>query len=93
MVVMQWMAGCQQQHSGNCHEWWRQQRGHWQCNEGGKQATAMGTKRAMAMAMRVVGNKKGNGNGGKSNGNGVKGGGQLTATRAMATRVAAEQWQ
>jgi hypothetical protein len=29
----------------------------------------------MATAMRVVGNKVGNGNGGKSNGNGDKGGG------------------
>ncbi len=36
--------------------------------------TATTTKRAMATAMRVAGNKKGNGDGGKSNGDGVKGG-------------------
>jgi hypothetical protein len=33
------------------------------------------TKRAIVMAMRVVGDKEGNGDGGKSNGNGVEGGG------------------
>ncbi len=44
-------------------------------DEGGRQATAIATKRAMATAMRVVGKKEGNGNGGKSNGNGIEGGG------------------
>jgi hypothetical protein len=34
----------------------------------------MAMKRAMAMAMRVMGDEKGNGDSGKSNGNGVKGG-------------------
>jgi hypothetical protein len=47
----------------------------------------MVTKRAMVMAMRVVGNKEGNGDSNKSNGNGVKGGGQVTATWVMTTRV------
>jgi hypothetical protein len=47
----------------------------------------------MAMAMRVAGNEEGNGYGGKSDGDGGKGGRQLTAIRAMATRVAAEQLQ
>ncbi len=37
--------------------------------------TATATKRALAMAMRVVGNKEGNGVSGKSNGDGVEGGG------------------
>ncbi len=36
----------------------------------------MAMKRDMATAMRVVGNKEGNGNDGKSNGDGVKGGGR-----------------
>jgi hypothetical protein len=45
-------------------------------NEGGRQATAMATKRAMAMALRVAGNNEGNGDGGKSYGNSVKGGRQ-----------------
>jgi hypothetical protein len=51
------------------------------------------TKRVMAMvmAMTVVGNKEGNGNGGKSDGNGGKGGWQVTATRAIATRVAGKR--
>jgi hypothetical protein len=44
-------------------------------------------KRAMAMATKVVGNKTGNGDGGKSNGNGDKVGGQATASRAMATAM------
>ncbi len=39
--------------------------------------------RAMALAMRVACDKEGDGNGGKSDGN--EGGGQATATRAMAT--------
>jgi hypothetical protein len=43
-------------------------------NEGGRQATATATKRVMAMATRVVGNKEGNGDGGKSNSNGDEGG-------------------
>jgi hypothetical protein len=47
----------------------------------------------MATVMWVVGNKEGNGDGGKSNVNGIEGGGQATATRAMATRVADEQRQ
>ncbi len=46
-------------------------------------------KRATALAMRVECNKKSNVNGGKSNGN--KGGGRLTATRAMAT-VKGSMW-
>jgi hypothetical protein len=45
--------------------------------EGGGQATATAMKRAMAMAMRVAGNKEDIGDGGKSDGNGVKGGGRL----------------
>ncbi len=49
------------------------------------------TKRAMAMMMRVMGIKEGNGDSGKSNGNGIKGGGRATATRGMATRVAGKQ--
>ncbi len=53
----------------------------------------MVTKRAMAMAMRVVGNKEGDDNCGKSNCNSIKGGRQAKATRAMATRVAGKQWQ
>ncbi len=36
----------------------------------------MAMKRAMATAMRVTDDEKGNGNDGKSNGNGVKGGSQ-----------------
>ena len=39
-------------------------------------AMATGTKRAMLMVMRVLGDKEGNGKGGKSNGDGDKGGGQ-----------------
>jgi hypothetical protein len=56
---------------------------------------AMATKRAMAIAMgmRVAGNKEGNNDSDKSYGNGVEVGRQATATRAMATRVAGEQWQ
>jgi hypothetical protein len=37
---------------------------------------ATATKRAKAMAKRVVGNKEGNGDGGKSDGDGVEGGGR-----------------
>jgi hypothetical protein len=48
-------------------------------------------KRAMVMAMRVAGNKEGNGNGGKRDGD--SGGRQSTATKAMATRVADERRQ
>jgi hypothetical protein len=44
-------------------------------NKGCGQVRATATTRAMAMATRVVGNKEGNGNSGKSNGNGDKGGG------------------
>jgi hypothetical protein len=52
----------------------------------------MATKRAMAIAMgmRVAGNKEGNNDSSKSDGNGVKVGGRATVTRAMATRVAGE---
>jgi hypothetical protein len=46
-----------------------------------------------AMAMRVVGNKEGHGNSGKSNGNGNKGGRQATAMRVMAMGVAGKQQQ
>jgi hypothetical protein len=52
---------------------------------------AMATKRAMATAMRVAGNKEGNGDSGKSNGNCNKGGRQETGTRAMAIRVTDER--
>ncbi len=38
--------------------------------------TARATKRMMATATTVAGNKEGNGDGGKSNGDGDKGGGQ-----------------
>ncbi len=38
--------------------------------------------------MMVVGDKEGNGNGGKSNGNGDKDGWRATATRAFATSEA-----
>ncbi len=51
------------------------------------------TKRVIVMAMRVAGNKEGNGNGGKSNDNGAKGGGEATAMRAMATRVVGKRWR
>ncbi len=44
-------------------------------NEGGRQATATAMKRAMVTAMRVVGKKEDDSNGGKSNGDGNKGGG------------------
>ncbi len=44
---------------------------------------------AMASATRVVCNKEGNGNGGKSNGD--KGGRQATATRAIANRESKQQ--
>jgi hypothetical protein len=44
-------------------------------DDGGRQARVTVTKRAIATAMRVVGKKDGNGNGGKSNGNSVEGGG------------------
>ncbi len=52
---------------------------------------AIATREAMATAMRVVGNKEGNGDSGKSDGNGIEGGGQTTATRTTATRVAGKQ--
>ncbi len=39
-------------------------------NKGGEQATAMATKRAMAMATRVRGDEEGNCNGNKSIGDG-----------------------
>ncbi len=42
--------------------------------EGGRRVVVKATKRVMAMATRAVGNKKGNGNGGKNNGNRNKGG-------------------
>ncbi len=53
----------------------------------------MATKKATATAMatRVVGNKEGNGNGGKSNGNGNGGFCQEKATRATVMRVAGIQ--
>jgi hypothetical protein len=43
-------------------------------NEGGEQLTAMATKRAMAAATRLVVNKEGNGDSGKSNGDNDEGG-------------------
>jgi hypothetical protein len=49
--------------------------GNGDSNKGGRQAVVTATKRAMAKTTRVVGNKKGNGNGGKSDGDGDKGGG------------------
>ncbi len=53
---------------------------------------------ARATAMRVVGNKEGNGDSCKSDGDGNKGGRQVTAPEmkrvmVMVTRVAGEQWQ
>ncbi len=45
-------------------------------DEGGMQAAVMATKRAMAMAARVAGDKEGNGNAGKSNCDSNEGGGQ-----------------
>jgi hypothetical protein len=45
-------------------------------NNGGGQVTATATKRVMATAMRVAGDKEGHGDGGKSDGDGIKGGGQ-----------------
>ncbi len=47
-------------------------------DKGGKQATAtaMATKRVMAIMMAVVGNKESYGNSGKSYGDGGEGGGQ-----------------
>jgi hypothetical protein len=53
----------------------------------------MATKRAMTMAMRVVGDKEGNDDSGESNYDDVKGGGRATALRAKVTRVAGERWQ
>jgi hypothetical protein len=62
-------------------------------NKGGDQVTAMATKRVMVTAMRVAGDKEGNGNKGKSNGNSNTSGRQATATRAMATVTATRgQW-
>jgi hypothetical protein len=46
---------------------------------------------AMGTVMTVVGDKEGNGNGGKSNGNSDEGGWQATAVRVIATRVAGKQ--
>ncbi len=51
----------------------------------------------MALAMRVVGNNEGDGDGGKSNGDGNKVGGQATrmATKRVmmtAKRAASKQW-
>jgi hypothetical protein len=40
--------------------------------------TAAATKRAMTMATKVVGDKEGNGDGGKSNGDNDEGGRQAT---------------
>ncbi len=60
-------------------------------NKGGRQATVMATKRAIAMATTVVGNEEGNGNSRKSVSDGHEGGWQATATRLVATRVAGKQ--
>jgi hypothetical protein len=59
-------------------------------NKGGGRVKAEATKRAITMAMRVVSNDDGNGNGVKSDGDGDMSAGQAT-TRAMAvaTTVAA----
>ncbi len=59
-------------------------------NEGGRQAMATVTKRAMvtAMGMTVLGNEVGNGTCSKSNGDIDKGDWRATAMRAIATRVA-----
>jgi hypothetical protein len=46
----------------------------------------MATTWAMVTATRVVGNKEGNGNGGKSDGYSDKGGRRGTATRVMAIK-------
>ncbi len=56
--------------------------------------TATATNRVMAMAtvMTVVGDKEGNGDGGKSNGNGDKSGWGATAMRAIGMRVVGKQW-
>ncbi len=59
---------------------WQRQYGWW------AKKRARGTKRVMALAMRVVCHKKGNGAGGTSDGN--KGGRQVTASRMMATVMA-----
>ncbi len=84
--------------NGNGNEAGGQRRGygqqlHGNSNKGGRHAMAMATKRAIAMAMRVAGDKEGNGDCVKSNGDGVKGGGQVASTRAMATMVAGKQQQ
>ncbi len=42
--------------------------------------------------MMVVGDKEGNGDGGKSNGDGNEGGWQATAMRVIVTMVAGKQW-
>jgi hypothetical protein len=65
--------------------------GNGNINKGGRQVRAMATKRAMVMRMRVAGNKEDKGDSSKSYGNCIKGGGQATATRAMAMRVAGKQ--
>jgi hypothetical protein len=49
-------------------------KGNGNCNKGGRRAMAMATKRMMAMATRVAGDKEGNGYGCKSDGDGNKGG-------------------
>ncbi len=89
--------------SSNGNEDGRQQRGWWQggksdgdSNKGGGQATKRVTARvgrAVAMAMRMVGNKESDGKGSKSNGDGNEGGGWATGAIVMAmtiTRVIAK---
>ncbi len=44
-------------------------------NKGGRQATVTAMKRGIAMGTKVVGNKEGKGDGGKSNDDGNEGGG------------------
>jgi hypothetical protein len=51
----------------------------------GGRASATVTKRAVAMAMRVVGKDAGNGEGGKSNGDGAKR--AIARRRAMAVPI------
>jgi hypothetical protein len=51
----------------------RSKEGDGNSDKGGERATAMATKRAMAMVMRVAGNEEGNGDCGMSDGNGVEG--------------------
>jgi hypothetical protein len=75
MVVVQWMAGRQQQQNGSCHVWRRKQRGQWRWRQGWRASDGNSNERAMAMAMRMAGNKEGNGDSDKSNGDGVEDGG------------------